>query len=244
MYPDRIRDAAAAMAALGSANRAIARSLGIHHSTVAAWRRSPDARPMACPRCAMPLRRAIRFDAGDYAELLGLYLGDGWISDVSRTRILRVALDASYPGIVGRAARILARTFPGSPVRVAARHEGRMLVPTVHHGHLSCLLPQHGPGPKHNRPIALEAWQQAAVDAAPWRLLRGLLHSDGCAYVNRTGRYRYLSWDFSNRSADILDLFCATCHAVGVEHRRYRHHVRVHRRASVALLVEHVGLKT
>ena len=192
----------------------------------------------------MALRQPIRFDAGDYAELLGLYLGDGWISRVSRTLVLRVALDASYPGIVGRTAAIMARTFPASPVRVAARHDGRMLVPTVHHGHLPCLLPQHGAGPKHLRPILLEDWQQAAVEAEPWRLLRGLLHSDGCAYVNRTGRYRYLSWDFSNRSAGILDLFCATCDAVGVEHRRYRHHVRVHRRASVALLVEHVGLKT
>jgi hypothetical protein len=192
----------------------------------------------------MPLRRPIRFDAGDYAELLGLYLGDGWIAHASRTRILRIALDASYPAIVDRTARNLRQTFPGSPVRVVARHDGRMLVPTVHHGHLPCLLPQHGPGPKHARPIALEGWQQEAVDAAPWRLLRGLLHSDGCAYVNRTGRYSYLSWDFSNRSGDILDLFCVTCDAVGVEHRRYRHHVRVHRRASVALLVEHVGLKT
>jgi len=191
----------------------------------------------------MPLRRPIRWAGDDYAELLGLYLGDGWIVRVSRTFVLRVALDAAYPGIVGRAADIMAGTFPSSPVRTVARHSGRMLVPTVHHGHLPCLLPQHGPGPKHSRAMVLEPWQQATVDAAPWRLLRGLLHSDGCAYVNRTGRYDYLSWDFSNRSSGILDLFCATCDAVGVEHRRYAHHVRVHRRASVELLVEHVGLK-
>jgi len=175
--------------------------------------------------------------------MLGLYLGDGWVSKVSRTFVLRVALDALYPGVVERTAQIMTRTFPGSPVGVVARHGGRMLVPRVHHGHLPCLLPQHGRGPKHARPMVLEDWQQAAVDAAPWRLLRGLLHSDGCSYVNRTGRYRYLCWDFSNRSADILDLFCATCDAVGVEHRRYPHHIRVHRRPSVALLVEHVGLK-
>ena len=244
MYPDSLRDAAARMTAQGLGDRQIGRALRVHHSTVAAWRRREGARPAPCPRCAMPLRQPISFEVGDYAELLGLYLGDGWISRVSRTLVLRVALDASYPDIIERTAGIMARTFPASPVRIAARHDGRMLVPTVHHGHLPCLIPQHGSGPKHGRPILLEDWQQAAVEAEPWRLLRGLLHSDGCAYVNRTGRYRYLSWDFSNRSTDILDLFCATCDAVGVQYRHDRRHVRVHRRASVALLVEHVGLKT
>lgn len=191
----------------------------------------------------MPLRTPIRFAPDDYAELLGLYLGDGWLSRVSRTFALRIALDASYAGIVARTVALMRRTFPASPVGVGVRHHGRMLVPRVHHGHLPCLLPQHGPGPKHERPIVLEDWQLAAVAAEPWRLLRGLLHSDGCAYINRTGRYSYLSWDFSNRSQDILELFCATCSAVGVEHRRYHHHVRVHRRGSVDLLVERVGLK-
>jgi hypothetical protein len=31
----------------------------------------------------------------------------------------------------------------------------------------------------------LEPWQQAIVDAHPWRFLAGLLHSDGCRTVNR-----------------------------------------------------------
>ncbi len=243
MYPASHSSAVAAMTARGCSDREVARTLGVHHSTVGAWRRQGGATRPACPRCAAPLRQPVRFDAGDYAELLGLYLGDGWISRVSRTFALRIALDAAYPGVVDRTKAIIARTFPGSPVGVFARHRGRMLVPRVYHGHAPCLLPQHGRGPKHTRPVVLEDWQRAAVDAAPWRLLRGLLHSDGCAYMNRTGRYSYLSWDFSNRSQDILDLFCATCDAVGVEHRRYRQHVRVHRRASVAALVEHVGLK-
>ena len=46
-----------------------------------------------------------------------------------------------------------------------------------------------------------------AVAAAPYAFLRGCLHSDGCFFINRTGRYRYLSADFTNRSDDIRALF-------------------------------------
>ena len=62
-------------------------------------------------------------------------------------------------------------------------------------------------------------------------------------FVNRTGRYEYLSYDFSNRSSDILDLFVGACDHVGVDYRRYERHVRIYRRPSVAAVVEHVGLK-
>ena len=113
----------------------------------------------------------------------------------------------------------------------------------AYHGHWICLFPQHGSGKKHDRPIVLEPWQREFVDAAPWALLRGLIRSDGCVFVNRTGRYAYESYDFSNLSSDILDLFAATCDAVGVEYRRYRISVRIYRRASVALMLEHVGRK-
>jgi len=80
-------------------------------------------------------------------------------------------------------------------------------------------------------------------DSAPWRLLRGLIRSDGCVFINRTGRCEYLSYDFSNRSCDILDLFSRTCSFVGVEHRRYARSIRVYQRPAVALLGEHVGVK-
>ena len=40
---------------------------------------------------------------------------------------------------------------------------------------------------KHERRIILEPWQQDLVDAASWALLRGLIRSDGCVFINRTG---------------------------------------------------------
>jgi len=114
----------------------------------------------------------------------------------------------------------------------------------TYHCHLPCLLPHHGPGKKHHRRIALESWQLRHVEAAPWSFIRGCVRTDGCAFVNRTGPYVYLSYDFHNRSSDILDLFAFACDVVGLEYRRYVHHFRVYRRSSVALIERHVGLKT
>jgi hypothetical protein len=99
------------------------------------------------------------------------------------------------------------------------------------------------PGKKHDRPIVLEEWQESLVAQTPWAFLRGCIRSDGCVFINRTGRYEYESYDFSNVSRDILELFVATCALVGVDCRVYEKHTRIYRRASVALMLEHVGRK-
>jgi hypothetical protein len=119
-----------------------------------------------------------------------------------------------------------------------------MVVLSVYHGHLSCLFPQAGPGKKHLRRIELESWQSALVQAAPWSFLRGCIRSDGCVFVNRTGRYEYVSYEFSNLSSDIVDLFIATCEGLGLRPRRYPRYVRLYRREDVARLLEEVGTKS
>jgi hypothetical protein len=63
-------------------------------------------------------------------------------------------------------------------------------------------------------------------------------------FINRTGKYEYLSYDFGNRSADIRDLFIATCARVGVESRSSGASVRIYRRPSVAVMQENVGGKS
>ena len=116
------------------------------------------------------------------------------------------------------------------------------------------VFPQHGPGLKHKRPIVLEDWQQRIVDEHPWEFLKGLLHSDGCRTINRfktklpSGRvaeYEYPRWFFSNMSADIRGLFCATCERLGLRWTQSNHrNISISHRHSVALLDEHVGPKT
>ena len=95
---------------------------------------------------------------------------------------------------------------PGPKVGRFRSRKGTTTILSVYSTHLACLLPLHGPGVKHERDIVLEGWQTAIVDASPWTFLRGLIRSDGCVFVNRTGRYEYVSSEFSNRSAQIRDL--------------------------------------
>jgi hypothetical protein len=100
----------------------------------------------------------------------------------------------------------------------------------------------------------LEPWQDRALAEAPWEFIKGLIWSDGCAYVNRTdvhrpAPYEYLSYQFANRSKDIVNLFVSTCRQVGVETRmnetrRGLYDVRICRRASVSLTQRNVGLKS
>jgi hypothetical protein len=187
--------------------------------------------------------------AEDYAELLGLYLGDGCISEGARTTRLRIALDAKYPKIIHEAAQLLERSFPFNPVGLVSAHGGTMFFVSVYSIHLPCLFPQHDVGMKHRRRIDLEPWQIELLDAAPWAFVRGCIRSDGCAFVNRTGPYEYLSYDFSNMSPDIVNLFVRTCQAIGVStrvtrNRRGLFRVRINRRGSVERMVAHVGLKS
>ena len=95
-----VRSAALELASDGVNDCEIARRLGLPRSTVRDWRRSglPRAREH-CWRCWKRTSPA-RFTAPDYAELLGLYLGDGHISRFARTERLRLHLDARYPTVV------------------------------------------------------------------------------------------------------------------------------------------------
>ncbi len=74
------------------------------------------------------------------------------------------------------------------------------------------LLPQHGSGKKHERKIVLANWQQELIDLSPELLLRGLIHSDGCRFINTgRGEWRCPRYSFSNLSADIKRIFCDAC---------------------------------
>jgi hypothetical protein len=240
------RQAALELVRSGSNDCEVARRLGIARSTVRDWR-APRylAKPyaMTCPRCWQGVRRRFEFTDADYMELLGLYLGDGHIAKTGRSDRLRLFLDSRYGRIVDDAAALLERSFAGRPVGRVPAHGGTMTVLSLYCTHLRCLFPQHGAGKKHERPIVLEPWQRSLLNREPWPFLRGCIRSDGCVFINRTGKYAYLSYDFKNRSTDILGLFTEACDLVEVEYRRYAEHVRIYRRASVALMQAHVGVK-
>jgi hypothetical protein len=80
-----------------------------------------------------------------------------------------------------------------------------------------CLFPQHGPGKKHQRRIWLAEWQQSLAERWPEALIRGLIQSDGCRFIN-TGRggWRHPRYLFSNVSSDITSIFCTACDCLGL----------------------------
>jgi hypothetical protein len=249
MHPPYVREAALKLIAEGRNDCEVSRILGLPRTTIRDWRKPTYRRRTLiehCPRCWQPAR-PIRFTSDDYAELLGLYLGDGHISEYPRTQRLRIALDRKYPRITCDARALLQRCFPRNSIDVVTA-PGCVHV-SVYSSHLRCLFPQHGAGPKYERRILLESWQTALLGDSPWPFLRGCIRSDGCAFMNRTGPYEYLSYDFTNSSTDVVNLFAAACELVGVEYCRTRWSkrkvwkVRINRRDSVALMLEHVGIK-
>jgi Homeodomain-like domain-containing protein len=250
MHPRRVRERALALIEQGLNDCEVSRRIGVPRTTVRDWRRPRYVRipPSAfCHRCWGESKR-MHFTSGDYAELLGLYLGDGCISRGPRTFTLRLFLDAKSSGIIDDTKVLLERCLPDNPVGLFRSRRENMVVVTVHSNHFPCLFPQFAGGKKHERRIALDGWQIQHLEQAPWRFINGCIRSDGCAFVNRTGPYSYLSYHFANKSEDIIDLFTKACHLVGVEYRqnccRGKFSVRINRRASVELMLANVGLKT
>ena len=156
----------------------------------------------------------------------------------------------AWPGLIDATHEAMAAVMPTSRVFRVAR-AGCVEV-KCWSKHWPCLFPQHGPGRKHDRTIALVPWQQAIVSSCPDSFLRGLFHSDGCRVINRVGRemadgdrwYEYPRYFFSNESADILGLCAQTLDQLGVSWRMARPNMlSVARREAVARLDKFVGPK-
>jgi hypothetical protein len=184
-----------------------------------------------------------------YAYLLGLYLGDGDITSHARGVFrLRVTLDSRYPDIILSASCAMKDVLPGNRVGVHARTDSNATAVTCYSKSWPELLPQHGPGKKHRRTIALHPWQRHITHSFSRELVRGLIHSDGCRFVARqrvAGRvYEYPRYCFSNVSEDIQQILCEHLNLLGVRHTRAsRVTIQVAQRRSVSLLDSFIGPK-
>jgi hypothetical protein len=232
----------------GFGDARIAALTGIPRSTARDWRRKgrPGLRQrtaaLDCPRCggAIP-------NESSYAYLLGVYLGDGCISEHPRTYRLRIVLDARYPAIIHQAMEAMAAMRGPTSRRVILLDRGGCVEISAYWQHWPCLFPQHGPGRKHSRSILLVPWQARIAAAHPQMLLRGLIHSDGCRVTNRVqeGKYSYPRYFFTNRSADILEIFRRACDVLGVSYRNSKPDtISIAKREDVAAFGRFIGPKT
>jgi hypothetical protein len=138
--------------------------------------------------------------------------------------------------------------MPASKVGVFRHRNENLDEVSSYSRHWPCLFPQHGPGLKHNRRIALESWQQRIAERFPGRIARGLIHSDGCRVQNKIRHpkktYSYPRYFFSNRSKDIQAIFCDACDLLGVQWRQDGPwNISVARSESVQILDRHIGPK-
>ncbi|MFJ5830372.1 transcriptional regulator [Streptomyces sp. NPDC093089] len=257
MYDVETRKRALSLVAQGRSLNSVSKATGISRAAIRSWqgRLEPCSRLRApCVRCRSLPGPPEMVDA--YAYLLGLYLGDGYISQPQQHRVpsLRITLDDAWPGVQQEAQASLRAVFPDNSicwVKKAGCHDLK-----IYSKHLECLFPQHGPGKKHERHIALQPWQQEIVETHPWDFIRGLVHSDGSRITNWTTRliggerkrYEYPRYFFTNSSADIIGLFTDALDRVGVEWKsakqsRTAQNISVARKASVALMDQYVGPK-
>jgi hypothetical protein len=245
------RDVVARLAAEGLNNCQIERETGIPRRTISDWRNGrggdgPAAR--AVSTCAVCAGTPERLPPTSYAYLLGAYLGDGHIVELARG-VHRLTIYCSLIHInvawwITRATEdVIGRRVTMRPDPVE-----NVLYVQSYWKHWPCLFPQHGPGRKHNRRIALAPWQQRIVDAHPDQLVRGLIHSDGWRGINRIRHpkrtYEYVRYGFTNRSGDIRRIFCDACDSLRVDWRVMKADtISIAKRDSVARFDEFVGPK-
>src|SRR5215211_2242881 len=164
----------------------IARVTGIPRRTISGWLNghapAPKKRCFRCDACKGPFPCLLDHA---YSYLLGVYLGDSCILRHHRgVHELRIALDDRYPVVVQEIMAAMTLVMPVSKATPRKRPGERCVEVKSYSKHWPCIFPQHGPGRKHERAIKLEGWQRSVCDLHPWPLLRGLIHSDRCRFVN------------------------------------------------------------
>jgi hypothetical protein len=254
VYDQAARERALALLGDGLSLRATSQATGISRATLREWREHPDRlrRSVVCVRCA-PVPELPQ-PQWQYAYLLGLYLGDGTISvggdPAKGVWVLRIFCADAWPGLLAECRATIGAIAPGN--KVGTRQQAGCTEVICYWRHWPCLFPQHGPGKKHQRTIALAPWQQDIVTEHPGALARGLFHSDGCRFLSRVRRplasgdrwYAYPRYMFTNESRDILGLCGQELDRLGVAWRYSRRNtISVARREAVARLDEFVGPK-
>lgn len=254
VHPSGVVARALRLASRGLNAVEISREIAVPRRTVADWlagkiptgsrtRKAIDPPWSTCKGCG---RQAHDFDElpHAYVYLLGMYLGDGCLSKHNRGVFrLRITLDAKYPRVISETEDALRQILPDNIIGRTPRADNCLEV-NAYSKALPCFFPQHGPGKKHERRIVLADWQSRLVDRWPDALLRGLIHSDGCRFMNTGRKWRHPRYSFSNVSEDIKAIFCDACDRLGLHHTRAGPKtIYVSRKADVAVLDRIVGPK-
>ena len=172
---------------------------------------------------------------------------------------MRIFLDLKYPGVIDECEVAFTEVMPANKVSRLERSGSFADGDDPSNVEVSsfskawpCLYPQHGPGMKHTRRIWLADWQQDLAERWPEALLRGMIQSDGCRFINtgRGGWRGHPRYCFSNVSTDVTSIFCTACDRVGLRwtaafpsDERKAVTIYVSRKDDVARMDEFIGPK-
>src|SRR5580704_4896412 len=118
MYDRDVQRRALALIEQGFTLRSISMSTSVSRSTLRDWRDHPEKqhRRAVCPRCD-PVHRGLPEPTREYTYLLGLYLGDGYISPIGdRSKgvwMLRIMCADAWPGLQEECKNSLRAVRPG-----------------------------------------------------------------------------------------------------------------------------------
>lgn len=147
----------------------------------------------------------ISLNKKEYSFILGLYLGDGCITENGRNNTsykLRIAQDNKYPKVINIIQSQLSEFFGKECKLVDCKGCTHI---TIYDKYLPHYFPQHGKGFKHDRNVKLTQFQIENIDHR--ELMKGLWLSDGSFYLAKNGKYEYERYNFTNKSLDIIELF-------------------------------------
>jgi len=143
-----------------------------------------------------------------YSFILGLYLGDGCISKLPRTKKLSIYLDLKYEKLNKYIEFVMKELFNKQPYIIDYskikndKNRFNMIEIIYHNCNLGILFPHEGVGNKHLRKIELSDWQKEIL--VPEEFIKGLMFSDGCFYYDKFNKKYF--YNFSNCSTDIANL--------------------------------------
>jgi hypothetical protein len=147
----------------------------------------------------------ISLNKKDYNFILGLYLGDGCITENGRNGSsykLRIAQDINYPKSINLIKDKISKFFGKDAKLIECKGCYHI---TIYDKYLPFYFPQHDKGFKHNRNVKLNDFQIENIEYS--ELLSGLWMSDGSRYFAKHGKYNYERYNFTNKSLDIINLF-------------------------------------
>lgn len=192
-----------------------------------------------------------------YSFVLGMYLGDGCISKVGRTKSLQIALDMKYNKLNEYVVDQLTVLFGKKPyvldrsVDRGQKNKSNSLDVKVYSIDMGILFPHEGSGAKHLRKIELTEWQKRIIN--PIQLVKGLMMSDGSYFHCNT--YNRDNYSFCNASKDICRILIEMLDILGIKYNSHtkkkigvkgtvlKTHVNVNRREEVKKLHDLIGDK-